>query len=115
MYSYRSELRRHFFAIIIPNISIAIASLFGYPVLCYAVGVSAERSLAFAARSLTLALATPAVVNLGGDVNAGAALAIFSGILGVLVGNRILRLLKIPEGMCSCCVLHSVWSAEYLY
>ena len=98
MYSYRFELRRHFLAIIIPNISISIASLFGYPVLCYAIGVSAERSLAFAARSLTLALATPAVVNLGGDVNTGAALAIMSGISGVLVGNRILKWLKIPEG-----------------
>lgn len=99
MFSYRHELQRHFFAIVIPNVTISVASLFGYPVLCYAIGISSERSLAFAARSLTLALATPAINNLGGDVNTGAALAIMSGILGVLVGNRILAWLKIPEGL----------------
>ena len=81
MYNYRLELKRHFLAIVIPNVLISIASLFGYPVLCYAIGISAKRSLAFAARSLTLALATPAVSNLGGDLNTVAAVAIMSGIL----------------------------------
>jgi putative effector of murein hydrolase len=98
MFSYRQELRRHFFAIVIPNVTISIGSLFGYPVLCYAIGISSKRSLAFAGRSLTLALATPATKNLGGDVNTNAALAIMSGIMGVLVGQRVLAWLKIPEG-----------------
>ncbi|TVY50403.1 Plastidal glycolate/glycerate translocator 1-like protein [Lachnellula cervina] len=97
MFSYRKELRRHFFAIVIPNITISVGSLFGYPALCYAIGISSTRSLAFASRSLTLALATPATKNLGGDVNTNAALAIMSGILGVLVGQRVLEWLKIPE------------------
>jgi len=100
MFSYRQELRRHFFAIVIPNVTISIASLFGYPTLCYAIGISSKRSLAFAARSLTLALATPAISNLGGDTNTGAALAIMSGILGVLIGPKVLAWLKIPEGTC---------------
>lgn len=98
MYNYRHELQRHFFAIVIPNVAISIGSLFGYPALCYAIGISSERSLAFAARSLTLALATPATRNLGGDLNTVAALAIMSGILGVLIGPRMLQWLKIPEG-----------------
>lgn len=98
MFAYRSELRRHFFAIVIPNVTVSIASLFGYPAVCYAVGIQAERSLAFAARSLTLALATPAVANLGGDVNTIAALAIMSGILGALGGGKMLDWLRIPEG-----------------
>ena len=98
MFSYRKELKRHFFAIVIPNVTISIGSLFGYPALCYAIGISSKRSLAFASRSLTLALATPATKNLGGDVNTNAALAIMSGILGVLVGQRILQWLRIPEG-----------------
>jgi putative effector of murein hydrolase len=102
MFSYRQELKRHFFAIVIPNVTISIGSLFGYPALCYAIGISSKRSLAFAGRSLTLALATPATKNLGGDVNTNAALAIMSGILGVLVGQRILELLKIPEGQLLC-------------
>lgn len=98
MYNYRHELQRHFFAIVIPNVMISIASLFGYPALCYAIGISAKRSLAFAARSLTLALATPAVSNLGGDLNTVAAVAIMSGILGVLIGPKMLAWLRIPEG-----------------
>ncbi|TVY80701.1 Plastidal glycolate/glycerate translocator 1-like chloroplastic protein [Lachnellula suecica] len=97
MFSYRQELKRHFFAIVIPNVTISVGSLFGYPALCYAIGISSTRSLAFAGRSLTLALATPATKNLGGDVNTNAALAIMSGILGVLIGPRILEWLRIPE------------------
>ena len=98
MYNYRHELQRHFFAIVIPNVVISIGSLFGYPALCYAIGISAKRSLAFAARSLTLALATPAVSNLGGDLNTVAAIAIMSGIMGVLTGSKLLAWLRIPEG-----------------
>jgi putative effector of murein hydrolase len=99
MYQYRRELRQHFFAIVTPNILISIASLFAYPYICFAIGITAERSLAFSARSLTLALATPAVVNLGGDTYTIAAIAIASGIVGALVGQQILAWLKIPEGM----------------
>jgi putative effector of murein hydrolase len=98
MFSYRLELKRHFFAIVIPNVAVSVGSLFGYPAVCYAIGISAQRSLAFAGRSLTLALATPAVKNLGGDANTVAALAIMSGILGALIGGRVLDWLKIPEG-----------------
>ncbi|ETS85163.1 hypothetical protein PFICI_03188 [Pestalotiopsis fici W106-1] len=97
MYQYRRELRQHFFAIVTPNILVSIASLFAYPYICYAIGITAERSLAFAARSLTLALATPAVVNLGGDTYTIAAIAIASGIIGALVGQQMLAWMKIPE------------------
>lgn len=98
VYQYRRELRQHFVAIVVPNVAISIGSLFAYPTICYAMGITARRSLAFAARSLTLALAVPAAANLGGDVNAVAALAIMSGVVGVLVGQRMLAALKIPEG-----------------
>ncbi|CAH0037746.1 unnamed protein product [Clonostachys solani] len=97
MFQHRRELRAHWAALIIPNVSISIASLFAYPPLCYAIGITAQRSLAFASRSLTLALATPATENLGGDVNTAAALAIISGILGVVSAPWFLRLLGIPE------------------
>ncbi|KAK3939223.1 LrgB-like family-domain-containing protein [Diplogelasinospora grovesii] len=97
MYQYRRELRAHFAAIMLPNILLAIGSLFAYPAVCYAVGISAPRSLAFAARSLTLALATPAMDNLGGDANTVSALAIMSGIFGALLGGRMLKVLRIPE------------------
>lgn len=98
MHQYRRELVQHFAAIIIPNILLSIGSLYLYPLVCFAVGISAERSLAFASRSLTLALAIPATENLGGDRNTVAAVAIMSGIVGALVGGRMLGLLRIPEG-----------------
>lgn len=112
MYQFRRELRMHFFAIVLPNVAISIGSLFAYPYICFVTGISAERSLAFAARSLTLALAIPAVANLGGDSNTVAALAITSGIVGVLIGQRMLALLKIPDGtphlaICDCIALDS--------
>ncbi|KAK7966689.1 Plastidal glycolate/glycerate translocator-like protein [Apiospora aurea] len=97
MYQYRRELKQHFLAIVIPNVVVSVASLFAYPWICFAIGITAERSLAFASRSLTLALAIPATANLGGDANTGAAVAIMSGIVGVLIGQRFLALLKIPE------------------
>lgn len=99
MYQYRRELKQHSLAIVLPSMLLSIGSLFAYPYICFTIGISAERSLAFAARSLTLALAVPAVANLGGDANTVAALAISSGIIGVLVGQRMVALLRIPEGM----------------
>lgn len=110
MFQYRHELYSHFFAIVLPNISISVASLFGYPVVCYAIGISATRSLAFSARSLTLALATPAADNIGGDPNTVAALAIMSGIMGVIIGQRLLSWLKIPDGkMLLPTIVHVCW------
>ncbi|TGJ85520.1 hypothetical protein E0Z10_g3267 [Xylaria hypoxylon] len=97
MYQYRRELKQHFLSIVLPNVLISIGSLFAYPYICFVIGISAQRSLAFAGRSLTLALATPAVANLGGDSNTVAALAITSGIVGALIGQRMLGLLRIPE------------------
>ncbi|KAI1762901.1 LrgB-like family-domain-containing protein [Hypoxylon sp. FL1150] len=104
VHRYRRELRAHLAAIVVPSVALSVASLFAYPAACRAVGISAERSLAFAerslafaARSLTLALAVPATRNLGGDENTVAALAIMSGIVGVLVGRRMLGLMRVPE------------------
>ncbi|KAH7029214.1 LrgB-like family-domain-containing protein [Microdochium trichocladiopsis] len=97
MYRYRRELRQHFPAIVLPNVVLSAASLFAYPPLCHAVGISAPRSLAFASRSLTLALAIPATANLGGEASTVAAVAIMSGISGVLFGRRMLALMRIPE------------------
>ena len=98
MFQYRNELRARFLTIVIPNISLSVGSLLGYPALCYAIGISAPRSLAFASRSLTLALATPATTNLHGDLYTIAPLCIFSGIVGVIVGPWALDALKIPQG-----------------
>ncbi|KAI5922960.1 LrgB-like family-domain-containing protein [Camillea tinctor] len=98
MYQYRRELAAHFAAIVIPSMLLSVGSLFVYPWVCaVACGIAGARSLAFAVRSLTLALAAPAAANLGGDANTAAALAIMSGIVGALVGGRMLRWMRIPE------------------
>lgn len=98
MHQYRRELVAHFAAIVLPSVALAVGSLYAYPALCFAVGIAPARSLAFASRSLTLALAIPATENLGGDRNTVAAVAIMSGIVGALVGGRVLSWLRIPEG-----------------
>lgn len=99
MYQYRRELVAHWPAVVAPNLVLSVGSLYAYPRICSALGIGAARSLAFAARSLTLALAIPATENLGGDRNTVAAVAIMSGIVGALVGVQLLNWLKIPEGM----------------
>jgi len=43
----------------------AVASLFAYPAISALIGIDYSRALAFPARSVTLALATPVVNNLG--------------------------------------------------
>lgn len=98
MFRYRNELKARYVSIIIPNIVVSIGSLFLYPMFCHAIGISGPRSLAFASRSLTLALATPATKNLGGDSYTIAPLALFSGIMGVVIGPSGLNLLRIPKG-----------------
>jgi putative effector of murein hydrolase len=97
-----------YIAIIIPNLGVAVVSLFAYPSICARIGIDSSRALAFPARSITLALATPVVKNLGmfsstllmtgGSIPLVVVLAILSGIIGVLVGSYILKLLRIPPG-----------------
>lgn len=66
--------------------------LFG-PLLTHAVGLGpASRDVAFAARSVTIALGSPAIAQMGGDLSLNAALVVFSGIvyqmgLGFGLGN----------------------------
>ncbi len=59
----------------------ALANVVCGPLLVYAMGMRpAGRALAFAARSVTLALAGPAMASLGGDVGLNAAMVVFNGI-----------------------------------
>ncbi|TPX08132.1 uncharacterized protein E0L32_010199 [Thyridium curvatum] len=97
MFQYRRELKEHFLAIVVPNVLLSVGTLFSQPYICYVLGISPQRSLAFAARSLTLALAIPAVENLKGDHDTIAAVAIMSGVVGALVGQKMLDWLKIPD------------------
>ncbi|RSL93459.1 hypothetical protein CEP52_013215 [Fusarium oligoseptatum] len=98
MHKYRRGLREHFFVILIPCLVLSVSSLLAYPSVCFAIGISAEHSLALASRSLTVALAIPATENLGGDLSTVAAVAVMSGIIGALIGQRLLNWMRIPKG-----------------
>ena len=98
LYQYRADLRTHYPTILLPNIFLATASLFAYPPLsANLLHISPPRALSFASRSLTLALAQPATANLSGDLQLVAVLCIMSGVLGVVLGEVILKWLKVPE------------------
>lgn len=97
MYQYRRELRHYFASIFLPVVFLTIPSLFGYPPLCFSLGISATISLAVAPRSVTLALAQLSTENLGGNTSAISVIAVVSGISGPIFGPTILRMLRIPE------------------
>ena len=60
----------------------ALANVACGPLLVHAMGLQpASRALSFAARSVTLALAGPAMASLGGDVGLNAAMVVFNGIV----------------------------------
>ncbi len=60
----------------------AVANIVCGPLLVRAMGLAPPaKALAFAARSVTLALAGPAMTNLGGDVGLNAAMVVFNGVV----------------------------------
>ncbi|EFX00423.1 hypothetical protein CMQ_7425 [Grosmannia clavigera kw1407] len=60
----------------------AVISVVGGPLLVHAMGlIPASRALAFAARSVTIALAGPAMTSLGGDSGLNAAMVVINGIV----------------------------------
>lgn len=99
MYNYRTDLKRHLFMLVVPTIVAGVLCFFIYPPLCYAIGISSERSLAFIARSATLALALPITSAVGGSSSLISVVAILSGIFGVLFGQPFLgrKGLKVRE------------------
>jgi len=84
--------------ILVPNLFLAIPSLFIYPALCFAIGTSPTNSLAFAPCSITLALAQTSPNNLGGNFNVITPVVVVSGICGLIIGPTILKLIRIPGG-----------------
>ncbi|CCH46924.1 Holin-like protein cidB [Wickerhamomyces ciferrii] len=99
MYTYRNDLKRHFWALLPPIFLMSFGCFFIYPPLCYKLGISSERSLGFAGRSITLALGTPFVQALDGSVPLMAVCTVVSGIVGALTGQFIFgkKVLRIRE------------------
>uniref|UniRef100_A0A060T9U2 ARAD1B02156p n=1 Tax=Blastobotrys adeninivorans TaxID=409370 RepID=A0A060T9U2_BLAAD len=99
MYNYRTDLKRHFFQLVIPSLVAGLASFLIYPPVAYACGIESTRALAFMARSVTLALAMPITAAVGGSSTLISVMAILSGVFGVLFGQTFLgrRWLRVRE------------------
>lgn len=97
MYTYRKDLKKHFFSMVPPILIFTAASLLLYPVICYHIGISSSRSIGFAGRSVTLALGTPMIANLDGDQTVMAVTTVMSGVIGALTGGRMFDFIRVPE------------------
>ncbi|KAG5361497.1 hypothetical protein CJU90_2882 [Yarrowia sp. C11] len=96
LYEYRAELIEHWIMLIVPIGSGAI-HFFCYPAICYRLFLTSEQALGFAARSATLALATPVTEGLGGNIQVTAVTGVLSGIVGVLIGDFLLeKVYRVP-------------------
>ncbi|CAN3377425.1 hypothetical protein DIURU_003333 [Diutina rugosa] len=97
MSTHRKDFVSNFFYIMPPLLVTSTLTFFLYPLICYNIGIDAERSLGFVGRSVTLALGTPLVLALGGSVPLMAVCTILSGICGVLIGDYLLNFLRVPK------------------
>lgn len=96
------ECRRQLFSvsgilILLFSTFAAAGNTFLSVLLARTVGLQPTESLAFAARSTTLALAKPAVKALGGNLALNATLVVSNGILGQLLYPILLDKLSIPS------------------
>ncbi|KXH28339.1 hypothetical protein CSAL01_00873 [Colletotrichum salicis] len=78
-------------AVVVLSAGFAALNVFVSVLLGRAVGLGPPESLAFAARSTTLALARPATGSIGGNCVVNAALVVSNGILGQLMYPFLLR------------------------
>lgn len=97
MFTHRKDFIKNFWVLMPPLLVSTAATFFTYPIVCYKIGISSERSIGFIGRSVTLALGTPLINALSGSVSLMAVCTILSGICGVLIGDLFFKLLRIPE------------------
>ncbi|PSK78292.1 hypothetical protein CJJ07_001831 [Candidozyma auris] len=97
MFTHRRDFKNNFWVLMPPILASMALTFFCYPLVCYHIGISPERSIGFIGRSVTLALGTPLIGALGGSVSLMAVCTILSGILGVLVGDSFFSLLRISS------------------
>ncbi|KAL8409805.1 hypothetical protein RB594_008046 [Gaeumannomyces avenae] len=68
--------------VLVASAAAAAVTVVSAPLLAHAgAGLASAQSLSFATRSVTLALGTPVLTRLGGDVGANAAMVVFNGVV----------------------------------
>lgn len=97
MFEYRSELWESFVTVVTTCALLAVANVFLNVIVAHALGLKAEDAIAFAARSVTIALGAPAVQNLGGSTTLMSAMVIFSGIIFQMAGDWLFYVLRIND------------------
>lgn len=97
MFTHRRDFLKNFWVLMPPLVVSMALTFFCYPIICYKIGISSERSIGFIGRLVTLALGTPLISSLGGSVSLMAVCTILSGICGVLIGDLFFKLLRIPS------------------
>ena len=96
MFTHRADFLRNFW-ILMPPIIVSIGlTFFLYPIVCHNIGIEATRAIGFIGRSATLALGTPLVIALDGNLALTSVCTVLSGILLVLVGDYFFKLLRVP-------------------
>lgn len=97
MFTHRKDFIRNFW-VLMPPILLSIGlTFFLYPIICHQIGIESARAIGFIGRSVTLALGTPLIGALDGSVSLMAVCTILSGICGVMVGDTLFRLLRVPQ------------------
>ncbi|ANZ77403.1 BA75_04792T0 [Komagataella pastoris] len=89
----RKELYQNFIKLMSICTSAAVGCFFLYPLISYHLGVKAPRALAFMGRSVTMALGKPLIANIDGSVDLFSCTTLISGLLGVYLGDHMIRLL----------------------
>ncbi|KAK9765612.1 hypothetical protein K7432_005910 [Basidiobolus ranarum] len=97
MFKFRKEIREYMFEMLLVIPILSVMTIFLYPIICRAIGISIEHSLAFAGRSITTPLAISLITTIGGDVTLGVILVVLTGISGALVGNWILSMMRVHD------------------
>lgn len=97
MFTHRKDFMRNVW-VLVPPLLVSVALTFlCYPIACYHMGISPERSIGFIGRLVTLALGTPLILALGGSVSLMAVCTILSGICSVLIYKQFFRLLRVSD------------------
>ncbi|KAI8966285.1 hypothetical protein F5Y11DRAFT_365880 [Daldinia sp. FL1419] len=97
MFEYRKELWRGICTVFISCTILATANVFLNVLFAHAMGLQPADALAFAARSITIALGVPAIQNVNGSTSLMSALVIFGGIIYQMIGDSLFSLLQIND------------------
>ncbi|KAI0122530.1 hypothetical protein F4814DRAFT_446466 [Daldinia grandis] len=97
MFEYRKELWESIYTVLATCALLAVSNVFLNVLFARALGLQPVDALAFAARSVTIALGAPAVESLGGSTTLMSALVIFGGIIFQMGGDWLFSLLGIND------------------